>query len=125
VRTMVDERLRVGSVVINCADFERMRSFWGQVLGYAPRPGTDPGPPPHRFSVLTDPSGRGPNLSIDEGEPERAPLHLDLYSTDPEADVSRLLRLGATLYRPRQPGEDFTVLADPEGNLFCVVDARE
>ena len=122
---MSGERIRVGSVVMNCGDFDRMRSFWEGALGYAPRSGADPGPGPHRFLVLTDPSGKGPNVSIDEGDPERGQLHLDLYSQDPEADVDRLLGLGATLYRPRGEGEDFTVLADPEGNLFCVVDARE
>jgi predicted enzyme related to lactoylglutathione lyase len=118
------EAIKVGSVVFNCIDFVKMRDFWAQALGYAARPGADPGPEPHRFSVLRDPSGKGANVSIDEGEPERGQLHLDLYSQDPEEDVTRLLQLGATLYRKREPGEDFTVLADPEGNLFCVVDAR-
>jgi hypothetical protein len=51
-------------------------------------------------------------------------LHLDLYTDDPEGEVERLLHLGATVYRPRESGEDFVVLADPEGNLFCVVDTR-
>jgi predicted enzyme related to lactoylglutathione lyase len=124
-RTVKGEGIRVGSIVFNCTDFVRMRSFWEQALGYATRPGADPGPEPHRFSVLRDPSGSGPNVSMDEGEPERGQLHLDLYSKDPEADVARLLGLGATRYRERKEGEDFTVLADPEGNLFCVVDARD
>ena len=110
---------------MNCNDVDRMRSYWEQTLGYETGQGADPGPKPHRFSVLRDPSGKGPNVSIDEGEPERGQLHLDLYSKDPEGDVARLLTLGATLYRGRAEGEDFTVLADPEGNLFCVVDARE
>jgi catechol 2,3-dioxygenase-like lactoylglutathione lyase family enzyme len=117
-------KTRVGSVVFNCDDFEGMRAFWRQALGYAPRDGADPGAPPHRFCVLKDPSGKGPNLSLDEGEPERGSIHLDLYSQDPDGEVARLLALGATLYRPRAEGEDFTVLEDPEGNLFCVVDAR-
>jgi predicted enzyme related to lactoylglutathione lyase len=120
---MAERSLRVGSVVFNCREFETMLTFWGKALGYAHR--NEPGEAPHRFSVLRDPAATGPNVSMDEGEPERSPLHLDLYSTEPEADVDRLLRLGATLYRRREPGEDFTVLADPEGNLFCVVDARE
>jgi hypothetical protein len=36
--------------------------------------------------------------------------------------VERLLSIGAILHRPREPDEDFVVLEDPEGNLFCVVD---
>lgn len=122
---MAIERIRVGSIVFNCDDFEKMKAFWEQGLGYRTRDGADPGPKPHRFSVLCDPAGKGPNVSMDEGEPERGRLHLDLYSLDPEADVARLLNLGATLYRKRAEGEDFTVLADPEGNLFCIVDARD
>ena len=51
-------------------------------------------------------------------------MHLDLYTDGQEGEVKRLLRLGATRYRPDEPGEDFVVLADPEGNLFCVVDTK-
>ena len=121
---MPAKSVRVGSVVMNCNDYGRMLDFWSKTLGYTPRDGADPGPPPHRFTVLRDPSGKGPNVSIDEGEPERGQIHLDLYTEDPEGEVERLLKLGASLYRKRGPGEDFTVLADPEGNLFCVVDTR-
>jgi hypothetical protein len=49
-------------------------------------------------------------------------IHLDLYTPDHDAEVARLLGLGAKRYRERRPGRDFTVLEDPEGNLFCVVD---
>ena len=50
-------------------------------------------------------------------------LHLDLYTDDQQAEVERLLRIGATRH-PRTPeaDEDFIVLEDPEGNLFCVID---
>jgi Glyoxalase-like domain len=50
-------------------------------------------------------------------------LHFDLYTDDQEGEVERLLAIGAAR-RPRTPGpdEDFVVLEDPEGNLFCVVD---
>jgi len=113
--------MKIGSIVIDCKDFGRMRIFWQEALGYAPR---EPPGPGDDFVVLRDPAGRGPNVSIDEMEPERNRLHLDLYTDDPEREVERLLHLGATLYRSREPGEDFTVLADPEGNLFCVVDTR-
>ncbi len=51
-------------------------------------------------------------------------MHLDLYASDQEAEVERLLGLGAErvewdLY-PSDP--DFVVLADPDGNRFCVID---
>jgi len=118
---MENGTVRIGSIVIDCDDFARMMVFWQEALGYAPRRPPTPGDP---FVVLKDPAGKGPNVSIDQMEPYRGRLHLDLYTDEPEGEVERLLRLGATVYRPREPGEDFVVLADPEGNLFCVVDTR-
>jgi catechol 2,3-dioxygenase-like lactoylglutathione lyase family enzyme len=111
--------MKIGSIVINSKDFDRMARFWQEALGYIPREPLTPG---DQFVVLKDPAGKGPNVSIDQWPPERGPLHLDLYTDDPEVEVERLLHLGATLYRPREPGEDFVVLEDPEGNLFCIVD---
>jgi hypothetical protein len=53
-------------------------------------------------------------------------LHFDLHAEDQEGEVERLLGIGATVHsRTPEPGEDFVVLADSEGNLFCVIDARE
>ena len=53
-------------------------------------------------------------------------LHFDLYTPDQEGEVERLLGIGATRHpRVPEPDEDFIVLADPEGNLFCVVDTRK
>ena len=116
---MPASRVRIGSVVIDSKDFPRMMAFWKEALGYeAPRPPS----PDEDFVILRDPTGRGPNVSIDGMTPERGVIHLDLYTDDPEAEIARLLRLGAKRYRARDPGEDFTVLEDPEGNLFCVVD---
>ena len=118
---MENDTVRIGSIVMNCDDFARMMTFWQAALRYAPvRPPT-PGDP---FIILRDPTGKRPNVSIDQGEPERNRLHLDLYTDDQEGEVERLLALGATRFRPREPGEDFVVLADPEGNLFCVVDTK-
>jgi len=114
-------KVRVGSIVIDCDDFAGMMAFWEEALGYVPR---NPPAPGDDFMVLKDPTGEGPNVSIDRMAPLRGRLHLDLYTEDPDGEVERLLRLGATLFQAREPGEDFTVLADPEGNLFCVVDTR-
>ena len=118
---MAESRTRIGSIVIDVKDFKRMMAFWQEALEYRyrapPTPGDD-------FVILRDPTGKGPNVSIDGMPPERNVLHLDLYTDDQEGEVERLLRLGATPYRPREPGEDFVVLADPEGNLFCVVDTK-
>ena len=50
-------------------------------------------------------------------------LHLDLYTPDPDAEIARLVALGATRApRVPEPGEDFVLMQDPEGNVFCVVE---
>lgn len=117
-----DHRVRVGSVVFDVHDVERMSRFWIGVLGYAWRD-----PPDVDGGVLTDPRRRGPNVAVsrtEEPHPDGYRIHLDLYTDEPEREVERILALGATLHRAREAGEDFAVLADPEGNLFCVVDKR-
>lgn len=52
-------------------------------------------------------------------------IHVDLYSDDREAEVQRLTGLGATEipWDNRPPDADYVVMADPEGNRFCVIDA--
>ena len=115
--------LAIGSIVIHCRDFSTMFAFWRDALGYVPREEPEPG-----WVVLRDPHNKGPNLSLDQIPKvgtNNNNLHLDLYSDDPEAEIERLLRLGAHRHeRTPEPGEDFVVLQDPEGNLFCVVDKR-
>ena len=99
-------------------------AFWQSTLGYIPRE-----PPEDGWVVLTDPSGAGPNLSLDRVEEKRlgalgelSRVHLDLDTSDREGEVERLLALGASRY-PREygPDDDFVVLVDPDGNRFCVV----
>jgi catechol 2,3-dioxygenase-like lactoylglutathione lyase family enzyme len=113
--------VRIGSIVIRCYEFDRMLAFWQEALHYVPRE-----PPEDGWVVLRDPKGRGPNISLDR-VPERrtgkrSRLHLDLYTGDQKAEVERLVRIGATRYPWRyKPGDDFVVLEDPDGNLFCVV----
>ena len=118
---MGKDTVRIGSVVIDVKDFSRMMAFWKDALGYRPKREPTPDDP---FVILKDPEGKGPNVSLDGMEPYRNVLHLDLYTEDPDGEVKRLLKLGATVFREREEGEDFVVLADPEGNLFCVVDTR-
>ena len=113
--------IKIGSIVIHCYEFERMAAFWASALGYVPRePGTED------WVVLTDPTGRGPNLSLQGRERpagHRSWLHLDLYTDQQAAEVDRLLNLGARRYPWRYPaGADYVVLEDPDGNLFCVID---
>ncbi len=89
--------MRIGSIVIRCSEFDRMLAFWQEALRYVPR-----SPAKGGWVVLRDPEGKGPNVSLDKF-PERrtgkrSRLHLDLYTRDREAEVERLVRIGATRY---------------------------
>ncbi len=113
-------RTWIGSIVIDCTDFDRMLRFWSEALHYVPRD-----PPKGGWVVLRDPKGKGPNVSLNrtnEGPLKDYRLHLDLYVTDPLGELDRFLRLGATLVQPAEKGKDYVTLADPDGNLFDLVD---
>ena len=113
-------RMRIGSIVIHCHEFDRMVTFWQNALHYVPRRPAKDG-----WVVLRDPDGKGPNLSFqlrEKRRPRRNWMHLDLYTKEQEEEVNRLLQLGARRYPWRyRPGSDFVVLEDPDGNLFCLV----
>jgi Glyoxalase-like domain len=116
--------IRVGSIVVRCFCFDEMLAFWQAALGYEPREAPQDG-----WVVLTDPTGTGPNLSLERvGVPiapasdELSAIHLDLYTDDQKSDVDRLVALGATRYSHEAPEDaDFVVLVDPDGYRFCVV----
>ncbi|MDQ3982287.1 MAG: VOC family protein [Actinomycetota bacterium] len=113
------DRVFVGSVVIDVNDLEGMRAFWKEALGYAEDHSSDD------WVKLVDPNEKGVTVSLQlvpEGRAGKNRLHLDLYAQDQMAEVKRLEGLGARRERGPQADEDFVVLADPEGNLFCVID---
>jgi len=107
--------IRLGSTVINCADLELMTSFWSQALHLEPASDDD------EFRVLR---GEHVNLALQRSRTPvsaRDQMHLDLYSDDQAAEVSRLTSLGARFVRHNQdPEDDYVVMTDPEGNEFCV-----
>ncbi|MEU4521535.1 VOC family protein [Amycolatopsis sp. NPDC024027] len=108
--------IRLGSTVITCADLDAMTRFWSAALGLEPASEADD------FRLL-----RGPhvNLSLQRSSAPvtaRDQMHLDLYTDDQRHEVDRLVGLGARFVRHVEddPADDWVVLADPEGNLFCV-----
>lgn len=113
------DRVYVGSVVIDVNDIEGMRTFWQSALGYdVAHAGDD-------WVKLTDPNEKGVTVALQlvpELREGKNRLHLDLYASDQMAEVERLEALGATRVRGPNEDEDFVVLGDPEGNLFCVID---
>ncbi len=119
--------LRVGTVVMGVSDVRRAMDFWCKALGYVPR--RDLGPEDD-FVILDPAEGQGTAIALDTSESplQKHPrIHLDLYvdsAAEQAAEIDRLVSLGGKrvdwdLY-PEEP--DFVVMADTEGNIFCVVD---
>jgi catechol 2,3-dioxygenase-like lactoylglutathione lyase family enzyme len=115
--------IRIGSIVLRVDDLQRQTEFWQAALGYVRRDNGES----DDFVLLASPDGTGPHLSLDRVRsslqiPPR--LHLDLFTENQAAEVERLLALGATEvhWSKRPPDADYVILADPEGNRFCVVD---
>ncbi len=109
-------------VVIDCSNLDRSASFWAEVLGYAAGPaGTGP------YRGLQPESGIGIDVllqRVPDVKRQKNRLHLDLRTPDLEAEVERVLGLGATLLTSRPVVEDgwrWHILADPDGNEFCVL----
>lgn len=117
-------------IVIDCDHPAQLARFWCAVIdGYAILPydaaevarlaglGLTPETDP---SVMVD--GPGPRLCFHlrpGPRPDRNRLHLDIAVTDRAAEIVRLMALGAAHVRD---GKGYTVLSDPEGNNFCLVD---
>ncbi len=117
--------VRVGSIVLRVDDLRRQTDFWAAALDYVPRDEQS-----DDFVLLRPRDGVGPNLSLDRvhSEVHLPPrIHLDLYTQDQVEEVIRLIALGATTvhWDKRSPDADYVILADPEGNRFCVVDTNQ
>jgi len=116
--------MKIGPIVIRCYEFDKMLAFWQEALHYVPQAPASGG-----WVVLQDPEEQGPNVSLDQlpekRSGKRSHLHLDLYTDNQGAEVERLVKLGATRYPWRYPEHvDYVVLADPDDNLFCVVQKK-
>jgi len=111
-------------VTMDCADAARTADFWQAAIGFTRRVG-DGG----TITLSESPVGRPLNhLSIQQvPEPKlvKNRTHLDLFARDHEAEVARLMALGATVTSASPDaghlGFRATVMADPEGHEFCVV----
>ena len=120
---------RISELVIDCADPEKLATFWSEVLGYVELGREDDG------SIEIGPAGTGfggpqPTLILSpSNDPRRGKLrlHIDVNATDrdQDAELERLLALGARAADVGQAGtESWHVLADPEGNEFCLLHTR-
>ncbi|MFG2985600.1 VOC family protein [Streptomyces sp. NPDC048258] len=112
----------VQNVAIDCADAYELARFWSEVVGCPLHPEDRPGA--RETEVLLP---EGPLLyfnQVPEPKTIKNRIHLCLRpETSREEEVERLLGLGATLVTDRREpdGAGWAVLADPEGNEFCVL----
>lgn len=110
-------------LAIDCADPAALACFWAEALGYRVVE-ADP-PTPDEVSIVPN-SGQGTRLlflRVPEGKQVKNRLHLDLRPSDQAAEVERLIALGARRVDIGQGEPTWVVLADPEGNEFCVLRA--
>ena len=116
---------RPHNITFDCADPYAQVQFWSQVTGYREDPG-NPNQPGDPEGYLAGPDGQPGLLFAPVPEPKTVKnrVHLDLMPDDRTRDeeVERLLGIGATLVADhrRPDGGGWVVLADPEGNEFCV-----
>lgn len=118
---------RITELIIPCLDAEALAAFWCEVLGFVvldiddgaveigPREGFGGLQPTLIFSPTTEP------------KMGQMRMHFDINATDrdQDAELERLLKLGARPADVGQTGdESWHVLADPEGNEFCLLKAR-
>ncbi|MBM4791865.1 VOC family protein [Streptomyces sioyaensis] len=106
---------------IDCTDAYRLAGFWAQVLGGTLAEDDRPGDPE---ATVTTAGGALLFLTVPEAKTVKNRVHLDLQPQDRSRDeeVERLLALGATLVADhrRADGTGWAILADIEGNEFCV-----
>jgi len=110
-------------VTIDCADPRRLAAFWSEAAGYRVLADYD-----GWYVMLAPAAGDGLRLGLQKVPEERVTknrAHIDWEAPDRPAEVDRLIGLGAKVL-DEQTAEGFawTVLADPEGNEFCVAGQR-
>lgn len=120
----------IRSITFDCLDVELVGRFWAAVTGYVDDP-SDPNEAGDPEWVLLPPDRAGPALlflAVPEEKVVKNRVHLDLVpALAREAEFERLLALGATLVADhrRSDGAGWLVLADPEGNEFCIERSAE
>jgi hypothetical protein len=115
--------LRLWTVLVDAHDPHTLAHWWADVLHWKIFHESDD------EVVVTTPDERFPGLvflRVPEKKTVKNRIHLDFVPDDQAAEVDRLLRLGARRADVGQKGDEgWVVLADPEGNEFCVLSARE
>jgi predicted enzyme related to lactoylglutathione lyase len=116
---------RLTEITVDCADVDRVAAFWGEVFGWDVQTKDD-----LRWMCETgNPADGGPILvfaPVPEPKTVKNRVHIDVNprGCDQAEEVERLTRLGATRIDIGQGDVPWVVMADPEGNEFCVLKRR-
>jgi len=113
----------IGCIVIDAIDVDRVSAFWASVLGWAASADDD------GDVLIADPDGPGPTLlvqAVPEAKAHKNRIHIDLnpIALDQAEELQRLIDLGAVKVDIGQGKQSWIVLADPEGNEFCLLAER-
>ena len=117
---------RIDHTTLDCHDAYALSTFWAKVLRFTDVPG-DPNEPGDEECMIVDPDGGQQILFIEVPDEKQVKnrLHFDLVPTDRTRDeeIERVRALGAVALddRRRPDGSGWLVLADPEGNEFCIL----
>jgi hypothetical protein len=109
---------RFKDLCLDAADDRALADWWCTAMGYRLKLGTRGDYDGKWIGAIEDPTGHGPLIWINrvpETKSLKNRMHHDVYG-----DVQELLALGATLVRARDEEIQWDVMADPEGNEFCV-----
>jgi hypothetical protein len=109
-------------VVVHSVDPVTLGKWWAEALGwvvvYSSAEEFEIRPEPHRLPGLDF-------VRLDESKKAKSRLHLDFRPDDQDAEVARLVAHGAQRVDIGQGDQSWVVLADPEGNEFCVLGQRQ
>ncbi len=108
--------------IVDARDPVALGRWWQEALGWVIANDA-----PDEFEIRPSPD-RLPGLlflPVEEPKTTKNRLHLDFRPDDQEAEVRRLVKLGATPVDVGQGEQSWIVLADPEGNEFCVLEVRQ
>lgn len=111
--------LRFAEICLDANDTSALSHWWSQALGWPVEAAQDDGE-----WLLRAPAGQGPDwlfLPVPEPKSVKNRIHLDFTPDDQQTEVRRLLEMGARHVDIGQGEQTWVVLADPEGNEFCVL----
>ena len=112
-------------LVLDCADPDKLAEFWSTAIGYTTVGGAG------NYVLLVDPDGTRPKLllqRVDEPKSGKNRMHFDIETPTVDQEVARLEALGARRIVDdaiEEHGNRWVVMADPEGNEFCVCNAGQ